>query len=188
MKYFEKFLDQLTDRVIGALITGIVAVTGTVISFFPSIRAYLCQPLTIRFGSFLCLVITSVLLLAAKLWDQHCLRRKPPTLNYLEDAFFSFVWRWERYSSGKRHSLKAICPRDEAEIAISDNCDGLSFFCFSCGHRTSRLSGLKKDLLNRVELKIDQTERTGDWRKAPRRIRELKAKSNLKTEARAAAG
>jgi glutaredoxin len=94
--------------------------------------------------------------------------------SYNMDEIQGLVWEWDYYNF--HSSLKSLCPKCLAELLVKEAYDESAYLCVSC-HFNKSYDFSKDVLLRLVKIEIDKRERTGDWKQAEKRIKEIKNKS-----------
>lgn len=87
--------------------------------------------------------------------------------SYQRDNFFGLLWAW-RYSGNSIEGLHSLCPNCEYQVLPRDASafEAVPRFeckCDDCGYSAGSFEGEPRELLHKVELKIQKELRTGNW-------------------------
>ncbi len=86
--------------------------------------------------------------------------------SYQRDNFFGLLWVW-RYSGNRIENLHSLCPNCEYQVlpreASAFGIDRFECKCDDCGYSAGSFEGEPRELLQKVELKIQKEVRTGNW-------------------------
>jgi hypothetical protein len=87
--------------------------------------------------------------------------------SYQRDNFFGLLWGW-RYSGNSIEGLHSLCPNCEYQVLPRDVSSYIAVprfecKCEDCGYSAGSFKGEPRELLHKVELKIQKELRTGNW-------------------------
>ena len=92
---------------------------------------------------------------------------------YTKDVVAGLIWEWDNYNFAT--SLMALCPKCEAELKFKESCNHTIYACFRCDFN-KRLEFNCQNIVEVVRIEIEKRERTGEWKKAEKRIKGIKNK------------
>ncbi|MHC4791587.1 MAG: hypothetical protein ACYS8Y_09165 [Planctomycetota bacterium] len=92
---------------------------------------------------------------------------------YTKDVVSGLIWEWDTYNFAT--SLMALCPKCEAELKFRESHNHATYACFRCNFN-KRLEFNRQNIEEVVRIEIEKRERTGKWKKAEKRIKEIKNK------------
>jgi hypothetical protein len=128
---------------------------------------------TLPFYCFLTMFALGVLLTRLLIW-----RANKSIGSYYKDEVFGLVWEWSddipSYTGESAFNPLCLCPKCWAELPTSEGTN--KYKCISCGFE-KQYDFLHRSMLKKVEIEIDKRRRTGDWKQAGKRIKEIKSKS-----------
>jgi|SRR5690554_576713 len=86
---------------------------------------------------------------------------------YQRDNFFGLLWSW-KYSGNCIEGLHSLCPNCEYQVLPRDVrsyaiVPHFECKCDDCGYSAGEFEGQPRELLQKVELKIQKELRTGNW-------------------------
>ena len=96
--------------------------------------------------------------------------------DYYRDEVNGLVWDNVQVRTGESPpaNLTPLCPICWADLPTSDSTN--KYECVSCGFM-KEYNYFHRDVLTLVKIEINKRIRTGDWKEAKKRIREIKSKS-----------
>ncbi|MCE7568165.1 hypothetical protein LZS85_18705 [Aliivibrio fischeri] len=171
--------DPVISTVFGSLILSCITALGTYfLGYWPDIKKfltdsclYLVSPSNVPVWWVALSSIISVLSIVLIFFGRLLERNKTESvswLDYKKDTFWGVEWHWS-YWGGEIQNLNSLCPKCKYEMVIEHQYTSyqkITYKCEDCGYIASISGDSEYDVSHKVNLKIQQKLRTGEWVKS----------------------
>ncbi len=90
---------------------------------------------------------------------------------YTKDVVFGLIWEWDTYNFAT--SLTALCPKCKAELKFDESYDEITYRCARCCFDDMHFPRSREDTEEVVRIEIEKRERTGEYKKAAKRLKSI---------------